>query len=92
MDLLELKKELMATPLSVESLKIVSDIFDAAIARGSLTAAEKEQIAHMLEAEEELVDIEISATQDAIAALDEYGKEVDAAVDVAVSAIEEATK
>ena len=92
MNLVELKKELISAPLNLESLKIIEEIFEAAIPRGTLTPEEKEKIALILEAEEEIADIEATVAQDAITALDQYGKEIDAAVDTAISEIEDATK
>lgn len=92
MSLADVKTALRNTKLTSENEEAAKRIIDAAIARGGMTEEEREQLLHILEVEGELADIEISAAEDALKAIEAYDEEVTAALETAASELEEAGK
>lgn len=92
MSLADVKTALEGVELTPENQEAANRIVEAAIARGGMTEEEREQLLHILEIEEELADIEVSAAEEALKALDEYDKEVDDALEQAATELEEAGK
>ena len=77
---------------SEETKKIVDGILEAANARGGMTTEERDKLMQVLEIEQDLADIEVSATEEALKALVDFESEVDSALEAAVSQLEEAGK
>ena len=92
MSLTDVKTALEGVELTPENQEAAKRIIDAAVARGGMTGEEREQLLHILEIEEELADIEVSAAEEALKALEEYDNEVDAALETAAKELEEAGK
>jgi len=92
MSLADVKTALENTTLTPENEEAAKRIIDAAIARGGMTEEEREQLLHILEVEGELADIEISAAEDALKAIEAYDEEVTAALETAANELEEAGK
>lgn len=90
MSLIDVKTALGNTTLTPENEEAATRIIDAAIARGGMTEEEREHLLHILEVEGELADIEISAAEDALNALEAYDEEVTAALETAAAELNQA--
>ena len=92
MSLVDVKTAFDALPLSDESKKIAQGIVEAALARGGMTGEEREKLLQLLEIEEELANIEVSAGEEVLKALNDLENEVVTVLEKAATELEEVGK
>jgi len=92
MDLQQVKNILNKEGFSEESLKVVNEILDGAIERGSITKDEKAKLLGVIDIEIEAANIEADAMEEVAAALESFAGEIDKVTEKAEKEIESADK
>ncbi|MFH1602092.1 MAG: hypothetical protein ABIB61_04005 [Candidatus Shapirobacteria bacterium] len=90
MDLQQLKETLNKAGFSEESTKVINEILDQAIARGSIKAEEKEKLLGIVDIETEAANIEADALEEVADSLTAFAQEVEQATEQALKETEKA--
>ncbi|MEK7517314.1 MAG: hypothetical protein AAB583_02100 [Patescibacteria group bacterium] len=92
MDLQQVKDTLNKAGFSEESLKMLNQILDQAIARGSISQEEKTKLLGIIDIEIEGANIEADTMEDVAMALESFADDVDRVTDKAADDLENIDK
>lgn len=92
MSLEQLKDLVNKTEFSPEAKKMMSEILDGAIKRGSLTAEEKKRLTDIVDLEIEKAHMEADAMEEAALTLEAFNAEVVQAAEIAADEIKAISK